>query len=80
MTSISEVNAELIKKIERATNQLNTWEEAAQSWIADKKKIGFKKKITEASDFISLGLKDLFKNIRKFVEEKKLTREQNFTN
>ena len=27
---------ELIAKIERATDQLNTWETAAQSWIADK--------------------------------------------
>ncbi len=69
MTSIQKSMQELVKKIERATNQLNTWEEAAQTWIADKRN-WIQEKITEASDFISLGLKDLFKNIRKFVEEK----------
>ena len=59
---------ELIQKIERATDQLNTWETAAQGWISDKRQ-WIQEKASEASEFISLGLKTLFKEIRKFVEE-----------
>ena len=36
MTSIQKSMQELIQKIERATDQLNTWEEAAQNWISEK--------------------------------------------
>ena len=68
MSSIGIYMKELIAKIERATDQLNTWETAAQSWIADKQQ-WIQEKSAEASEFISLGLKNLFKDIRKFVEE-----------
>lgn len=69
MNSIQKSMAELIQKIERAQNQLNTWEDAAQGWISEKQE-WIQEKISEASNFIALGLKDLFKNIRKFVVEK----------
>ena len=68
MSSIGIYMKELISKIERATDQLNTWETAAQSWIADKQQ-WIQEKSAEASEFISLGLKNLFRDIRKFVEE-----------
>ena len=59
---------ELIGKIERAIAQLNTWKNAAQGWIKDKQK-WIQDKISEASEFIALALKWLFKEIRKYVEE-----------
>ena len=68
MTSIQKSMQELIAKIERATNQLNTWQSAAQGWISEKQE-WIQEQISVASEFVSLGLKDLFKNIRKFVEE-----------
>jgi len=68
LSSIGVYMKELIAKIERATDQLNSWESAAQGWIADKQK-WINEKAAEASEFISLGLKNLFKDIRKFVEE-----------
>ena len=68
MTSIQKSMQELIAKIERATNQLNTWQDAAQGWISEKQE-WIQEQISTASEFVSLGLKDLFKNIRKFVEE-----------
>lgn len=68
LSSIGVYMKELIAKIERATDQLNSWESAAQGWIADKQQ-WINEKAAEASEFISLGLKNLFKNIRKFVEE-----------
>ena len=69
MTSIQKSMQELIQKIERATDQLNTWEEAAQNWISEKQ-TWINEKVSKASEFVTLGLKNLFKDIRKFVEEK----------
>ena len=68
LSSIGVYMKELIQKIEKATDQLNTWESAAQEWIADKQQ-WINEKAAEASEFIALGLKNLFKDIRKFVEE-----------
>jgi hypothetical protein len=68
MSSIGVYMKELIQKIERATDQLNSWESAAQSWISDKRK-WIQEKASEASEFIALALKNVFKDIRKFVEE-----------
>ena len=69
MTSIQKSMQELIAKVERAQDQLSTWENAAQEWISEKQQ-WIQEKIAEASEFVSLGLKNLFKDIRKFVEEK----------
>lgn len=68
MTSIQKSMQELIQKIERATNQLNSWQDAAQGWISEKQ-AWIKEQVEKASSFVAQGLKDLFKNIRKFVEE-----------
>ena len=68
LSALSKSMKELISKVERAQAQLDTWEDAAQEWISNKQE-WIQEKISEASEFVSLGLKDLFKEIRKFVEE-----------
>ncbi len=59
MNSISVYMKELIQKIERVNDQLNTWETAAQEWISNKQE-WIQEKAAEASEFISLGLKNIF--------------------
>jgi hypothetical protein len=59
---------DLIRKIEKVQKQLREWQSAAQGWISEKQQ-WIQGKIQEASRFISGGLKWLFKEIRKFVEE-----------
>lgn len=59
---------ELIQKIEKVQNQLNSWESSAQKWIGDKQ-AWIREKTQKAQEFISEGIKWVFKEIRKFVEE-----------
>ena len=59
---------ELIQKIEKAQKQLDSWESAAQNWIGDKQ-AWIQEKQQQAQEFIAGGIKWVFKEIRKFVEE-----------
>jgi hypothetical protein len=68
LSGISKQLQEFIQKVEQAQEQLDTWESAADKWIADKQK-WISDKAAKAQEFISTGLKWIFKEIRKFVEE-----------
>lgn len=59
---------ELIQKVERYQKQLTEWETAAQKWIGDKQ-AWIQQKTQEAKTFITEGIKWIFKEIRKWVEE-----------
>jgi hypothetical protein len=69
LTGIMKSMQELIQKIEKAQKQLSEWESSAQGWISDKQK-WIQEKTQKAQEFIAEGLKWVFKEIRKFVEEK----------
>lgn len=68
LNSIMKSMQDLIQKIEKAQNQMGEWQNAAQGWI-DKKQEWIRGKIKEATEFITGGLKWLFKEIRKWTEE-----------
>ena len=59
---------ELIQKVEKWQKQLSEWETAAQKWIGDKQ-AWIQQKTQEAQIFITEGIKWIFKEIRKYVEE-----------
>lgn len=59
---------ELIQQIEKAQKQLSEWEQAAQGWIGEKQ-AWIQEKTQKAQEFIAEGIKWVFKEIRKYVEE-----------
>jgi len=59
---------ELIQQIEKAQKQLGEWETAAQGWIGEKQ-AWIQEKTQKAQDFITQGIKWVFKEIRKNIEE-----------
>jgi len=59
---------ELIQQVEKAQKQLNEWQQAAQGWIGDKQ-AWIREKTQKAQEFIANGIKWVFKEIRKYVEE-----------
>lgn len=59
---------ELIQQVEKAQKQLSEWQQAAQGWIGDKQ-AWIREKTQKAQEFIANGIKWVFKEIRKFVEE-----------
>lgn len=68
LMGIQKAMQELIQKIEKAQLQLQRWENAAQKWISDKQR-WIQDKIAKAQEFIATGLKWVFKEIRKYLEE-----------
>lgn len=59
---------ELIQKIEKVQRQLTEWQSTAQGWLSDKQK-WIQGKVKEVTEFITSGIKWLFKEIRKYIEE-----------
>lgn len=68
LNSIMKSMQDLIQKIEKAQNQMKEWQNAAQGWI-DQRQEWIRAKVKEATEFITGGLKWLFKEIRKWTEE-----------
>ena len=59
---------ELIQQVEKAQKQLSEWQQAAQGWIGEKQ-AWIQEKTQKAQEFITNGIKWVFKEIRKWVEE-----------
>ena len=68
LSGIMKSMQELMQKIEKAQKQLNSWESAAQGWIGDKQ-AWIQENVQKAQEFITQGVKWVFKEIRKFVIE-----------
>ena len=66
--SITKSMRALIQNIEKAQNQMQLWENAAQGWVSQKQE-WIRLKVQKATEFISKGLKSVFKEIRKATEE-----------
>jgi len=68
LTGIMKSMQALIQNVEKAQNQMQEWQNAAQGWIADRQN-WIRTKVQEATEYISKGLKWVFKEIRRNTEE-----------